>query len=134
MSNIVYGGSELSLPFLFGLLPSKVDQEWLCDFSFWPGAYHITNMSQLCMWIAFLRSMMVKKAESIVTSSNGDGTKEVRFISLLVAFVWGTFTVLNVVVLHTDKKIPHEVSVIRVCKGTNRERHKYLQEQQCTIM
>ena len=81
-------------------------------------------MSQLCMWIAFLRSMMVKKAESIVTSSDGDGTKEVRFISLLVAFVWGTFTLLNTVVIHTDKKIPHEVSVIRVCKGINKDKSK----------
>ena len=117
MSNVVYGGSELSLPFLFDQSPSKADQDWLCEFSFWPGQYHITNMSQLCMWIAFLRSMLVKKAESIVASSSGDGTKEIRFMSLLVGLVWGTFTVLNIVVLHTDKKIPHEVSLIRVCKG-----------------
>ena len=27
----------------------------MCDLSFWPQNYHITNMSQLAMWIAFLR-------------------------------------------------------------------------------
>ena len=30
-------------------------QSYICDISFWPQIYHITNMSQLCMWIAFLR-------------------------------------------------------------------------------
>ena len=55
----------------------------MCDLSFWPQNYHITNMSQLAMWIAFLRfrtvllgviiqsfhvfrSIIVKKADSIV--------------------------------------------------------------------
>ena len=27
----------------------------MCALSFWPQNYHITNMSQLAMWIAFLR-------------------------------------------------------------------------------
>ena len=73
------------------------------------------------MWIAFLRSLsigilslslialfrsiIIKKAESIIAIAKkvkGDGKKEVRFISLLVAFGWGTFTLLNVIVLSTD--------------------------------
>ena len=32
----------------------------MCDLSFWPQNYHITNMSQLAMWIAFLRSRTVR--------------------------------------------------------------------------
>ena len=47
----------------------------------------------------------------------GDAKKEVTFISLLMAFVWGTFTILNVVVLCTDPGIPQNVTSIRICKG-----------------
>ena len=78
-SNIIYGTTELCLPFLFDILKNQVNkmvvqyentywwiqhsyfywkvekQSYICDISFWPQIYHITNMSQLCMWIAFLR-------------------------------------------------------------------------------
>ena len=75
-------------------------QSYICDISFWPQIYHITNMSQLCMWIAFLRwdlnmtdsdgvhqnifhiscsrSMLIKNAESIIAVAKFDGRKEVR--------------------------------------------------------
>ena len=49
--------------------------------------------------------------------TKGDGKKEVRFIALLVAFIWTTFTILGVVVLTTDSAIPRNVTFIRVCKG-----------------
>ena len=48
---------------------------------------------------------MVKKADIIMAITKGDGKKEVRFIALLVAFIWTTFTVLNVVVLTTGNKV-----------------------------
>ena len=48
---------------------------------------------------------MVKKADTIMAITKGDGKKEVRFIALLVAFIWTTFTVLNVVVLTTGNKV-----------------------------
>ena len=63
------------------------------------------------------RSMMVKKADTIMAITKGDGKKEVRFIALLVAFIWTTFTILGVVVLTTDATIPMNVTFIRVCKG-----------------
>ena len=62
---------------------------------------------------------MVKKADIIMAITKGDGKKEVRFIALLVAFIWTTFTVLGVVVLTTDSSIPMNVTFIRVCKGNN---------------
>ena len=62
---------------------------------------------------------MVKKADTIMAITKGDGKKEVRFIALLVAFIWTTFTVLGVVVLTTDSSIPMNVTFIRVCKGNN---------------
>ena len=65
------------------------------------------------------RSMLIKKAESIVAMSSQDGGKEVRFMSLLVGFVWLTFTLLNVIVLHTDPTIPAQVTAVRLCKGKN---------------
>ena len=55
ISNIVYGGTELSLPFLLEIASAQDQVDFLCEVSFWPQIYHITNMSQLCMWIAFLR-------------------------------------------------------------------------------
>ena len=61
--------------------------------------------------------MMVKKADTIMAITKGDGKKEVRFIALLVAFIWTTFTILGVVVLTTDPAIPRNVTFIRVCKG-----------------
>ena len=42
---------------------------------------------------------------------------QVRFMSLLVALAWSTFTVLCVVVLSTDPSIPHNVTAVRICKG-----------------
>ena len=62
---------------------------------------------------------MVKKADTIMAITKGDGKKEVRFIALLVAFIWTTFTILGVVVLTTDSSIPMNVTFIRVCKGNN---------------
>ena len=70
--------------------------------------------------IALFRSIIIKKAESIIAIAKkvkGDGKKEVRFISLLVAFGWGTFTLLNVIVLSTDESIPQNVTAVRICKG-----------------
>ena len=46
-----------------------------------------------------------------------DGKKEVRFIALLVAIIWGTYSILNVVVLTSDPSIPQSLDAIRVCKG-----------------
>ena len=60
---------------------------------------------------------MVKKADTIMAITKGDGKKEVRFIALLVAFIWTTFTILNVIVLTTNPAIPRHVTFIRVCKG-----------------
>ena len=62
---------------------------------------------------------MVKKADTIMAITKGDGKKEVRFIALLVAFIWTTFTILGVVVLTTDSSIPMNVTFIRVCKGNS---------------
>ena len=70
------------------------------------------------------RSIIIKKAESIIAIARGDGKKEVRFISLLVAFGWGTFTLLNVVVLSTDPSIPENVTAVRICKGKDRKTRK----------
>ena len=61
--------------------------------------------------------MFVKKADTILANAKIDGTKEVRFISFLVFFVWGTFTILNVVVLATDPSIPKDMIEVRLCKG-----------------
>ena len=61
------------------------------------------------------RSMFIKKADTIIAVG---GSKVVRFISLLVFFAWGTFTLLNVVVLATDPSIPKDLNVVRHCKGT----------------
>ena len=30
-------------------------REYLCELSFYPQIIHVTNMSQLCMWVVFLR-------------------------------------------------------------------------------
>ena len=46
--------------------------------------------------------MFIKKAHTIIANAKFDGSKEVRFISLLVFFAWGTFTLLNFVVLAID--------------------------------
>ena len=64
------------------------------------------------------RSMLTKKADSIIAYAKFDGSKEVRFIALLIFFVWGTFTLLNVVVLATDPSIPKDLLIVRQCKGT----------------
>ena len=61
--------------------------------------------------------MFIKKADIILANAKFDGSKEVRFISLLVFFVWGTFTLLNVVVLASDPSIPKDLIDIRLCKG-----------------
>ena len=65
------------------------------------------------------RSMFIKKADTILANAKFDGTKEVRFISFLVFFVWGTFTVTNVVILATDSSIPNDLIDVRLCKGIN---------------
>ena len=62
--------------------------------------------------------MFIKKAHTIIANAKFDGSKEVRFISQLVFFAWGTFTLLNVVVLATDPSIPKDFNVVRQCKGT----------------
>ena len=62
--------------------------------------------------------MFIKKADSMIAYAKFDGSKEVRFISLLIFFVWGTFTLLNVVVLVTDPLIPNKFLGVRQCKGT----------------
>ena len=62
--------------------------------------------------------MFIKKADSIIAYAKCDGSKEVRFISLLIFFVWGTLTLLNVVVLVTDPSIPKDLLSVRECKGT----------------
>lgn len=64
------------------------------------------------------RSMLIKKADSIIAYAKYDGSKEVRFIALLIFFVWGTFTLLYVVVLATDPSIPKDIMFVRQCKGT----------------
>jgi len=118
VSNIIYGTTEFCLPYLFYLFQNNEEKrEYLCELSFYPQIIHVTNMSQLCMWVVFLRSMLIKKAESIIAIAKGDGKKEVTFISLLVALVWGTFTILHVVVLCTEPGIPQNVTAIRICKG-----------------
>ena len=61
--------------------------------------------------------MFIKKADTILANAKFDGAKEVRFISFLVFFVWGTFTLLNVVVLATDPSIPKDLIDVRLCKG-----------------
>ena len=61
--------------------------------------------------------MFIKKADIILANAKFDGSKEVRFISLFVFFVWGTFTLLNVVVLASDPSIPKDLIDIRLCKG-----------------
>ena len=61
--------------------------------------------------------MFIKKADIILANAKFDGSKEVRFISLLVFFVWGTFTLLNVVVLASDPSVPEDLIDIRLCKG-----------------
>ena len=67
ISNIVYGGTELSLPFLLEIASAQDQVDFLCEVSFWPQIYHITNMSQLCMWIAFLRwNCMLQLLQSLV--------------------------------------------------------------------
>ena len=58
--------------------------------------------------------MFIKKADTIIAVG---GSKVVRFISLLVFFAWGTFTLLNVVVLATDPSIPKDLTAVRHCKG-----------------
>ena len=101
----------------------------ICDISFLVKNFHEVNVTQLCIWIAFLRyavqieivndersfrSMFIKKADTIIAVG---GSKVVRFISLLVFFAWGTFTLLNVVVLATDPSIPKDLPTVRQCKG-----------------
>ncbi len=61
--------------------------------------------------------MYIKKADTILANAKFDGSKEVRFISLSVFLVWGTFALLNVVVLATDSSIPKEIIYVRQCKG-----------------
>ena len=50
---------------------------------------------------------------------------QVRFMSLLVALAWSTFTVLCVVVLSTDPSIPHNVTAVRICKGDTISPHSH---------
>ena len=65
------------------------------------------------------RSMFVKKADTLIANTKIDGSKEVRFISLQVFFVWGTFTFLNLVVLTTNPRIPNDLYYVLKCKGTD---------------
>ena len=53
----------------------------------------------------------------IMALTKWDGKKEVRFIALLVAIIWGTYSILNVVVLTSDPSIPQSLDAIRICKG-----------------
>ena len=58
--------------------------------------------------------MFIKKADIIIAVG---GSKVVRFISLLVFFAWGTFTLSTVVVLATDPSITKDLNSVRQCKG-----------------
>ena len=61
--------------------------------------------------------MFIKKATTIIANAKFDGSKGVRFISLLIFFAWGTFALLGVVVLATDPSITKDFNVVRQCKG-----------------
>ena len=69
-------------------------------------------------YFVFRRSMFVTKADTLIANTKFDGTREVRFISLQVFLVWGTFTLLNLVVLTTNPRIPNDFYYILKCKGT----------------
>ena len=62
--------------------------------------------------------MIVTKADTLIANTKNDGRREVRFISLQVFFVWGTFTLLNLIVLTTNPRIPNDLYYILKCKGT----------------
>lgn len=61
--------------------------------------------------------MFVTKADTLIANTKNDGRREVRFISLQVFFVWGTFTLLNLIVLTTNPRIPNDFYYILKCKG-----------------
>ena len=66
---------------------------------------------------SFCRSMFVTKADTLIANTKNDGRREVRFISLQVFLVWGTFTLLNLIVLTTNPRIPNDFYYILKCKG-----------------
>ena len=78
------------------------------------------NQSQISFDLIqnFYRSMFVTKADMLIANTKFDGSIEVRFISLQVFFVWATFTLLNLVVLTTNLRIPNDLYYILKCKGT----------------
>ena len=76
--------------------------------------------------------MYIKKADTILANAKFDGSKEVRFISLSVFLVWGTFALLNVVVLATDSSIPKEIIMFanaKVCLNWKNKLFYYIYNQ-----
>ena len=120
LSNLVIGTFEFALPvaeFVFGDVSTSM-KSYFCTATILPLQFHMVFTLTLSVWLVFLRSMMIKKADDIqIMITRHQRAKEVNGLGLLVALICGVWMIIYILIIFLHPLFPTEFDTARMCRG-----------------